>query len=110
MLNITLLQKALAESNTSELLQALFEKGGEINEDVDGVFKLVPHKEGLLVEKKSNIIHCVYMGMYWTNYEDDINGVLEVASVELTYDTIHNKLTKANCCGYSVTHEEFNSK
>lgn len=110
MLNITKLQHALAQANTSAILQALFEKGGEINEDVDGVFKLVPHKEGLLVKDKTTLLYAVYMGLYWTNYEDDVDGRLEIASVELIYNTSTNVLTEMQCCGTSVTVEEFNSQ
>ena len=108
MINITKLTHSIANSNTSLELQKLYSAGGEINEDPCGVFKLQPHEEGLLVKTKSPTECFVYMGMFWTNYEDVDDGILEIADVELVYNTVTNTLTSMQSCGTSTPYPTLN--
>lgn len=110
MLNITLLTRAIAAANNSVDLQQLFEAAGEINEDPAGAFKLIPHKQGLIVEphKSKNNVYEIYMGMHWLNEEE--GGQPEIADVVLFWNTDINELTSAQCCGVSFTHEEWENR
>ena len=108
MINITKLQQAMAAIITdSAAIQALFEVAGEINEDTDGVFKLMTPPSGLKIQQKDNDTVEIYCGLRWVNYEDDFDGETEIADIVLTYDTETNQLTQAACCGVSFKEDEW---
>ena len=104
-LNITLLTRALAEANNSQSLRTLFEAGGEINEDLDDTFAIVPRPTGLEVKPKSNgTEYEVMVGLNWLNNED---GRHEIADIGIIWNAETNQLTSAYCWGYSHTQEEW---
>ena len=108
-INITKLKKSITTFNENPVdIQKLFKAAGEINEDHDGVFKLMIRPSGLVINPTTdNSVVKIYCGLRWVNYEDDSNGVMEIADIVLFYETETNMLTAAACCGRSYTPDEW---